>query len=339
MTRKLLAISSILEAKPKPPAQSIFNAPKPVRPSNRLWPWLTILLVMDILLVGGVSFFTWNWLRNMPITLNGNSPRSQITALNVKRTVPYADLSLSVLSAQYATSFSDDFIHLGPAVARVNMQVTNKTRASVSIIYYDVARLLIAKQQPIAPTNVQLVSLVQPGATVKGWIDFPVAAGTQLASLKLQLGSMGLDETLVVIPFTGAFHPERYLNHLSPQSLTVYYNFKGYTLVYHLTSVDARYSYNGVQARAGQQYYVLNWTVDNASGSDVLPGLGYDYIRIIINSVDRPPTDNTLPYTFKAGSKGIGGRVVYGAPAGMKVLSIAFLFQLSPGQYTYQTNL
>ena len=341
MSRKLLITSSALNAKQKTPGESILNMPKPERPSTRLWPWLTILLVMGILLLGGVSIFTWNWLRNVPITLDAgaNPARVQTTTLQVKRTISYADLSFTVVSAEYAPSFGDDLIHSSPFVVRLNMQVTNTTRGSISLIYYDIARLLIPKQQPIAPTNVQLASAVQQGATVKGWIDFPVAAGTQLANLKLQLGSMALNETLVVVPFTGAFHPERYLNHISSQSLTIYYNFKGYTLVYHLMSVDVRYSYNGVQASAGQQFYVLNWSVDNANGADVSPGLGFDYIRLIINGADRPPIYNTLPSTFKAGAKAVGGRVVYGAPAGMHELSIGFLFQLSPGQSTYQTSL
>jgi hypothetical protein len=339
MTRKLLLTSSVLDAKQKTQGQSILNSPKPKRPSTRLWPWLTILLVTGILLLGGVSFSTWNWLRTVPITLKANPARVQTTTLHMKRTVSYADLSLTVVSAQYAPSFSDDLIHPGPAVVRLTMQVTNTTRGSIALVYYDIARLLIPKQQPIAPTNMQLASTMQQGATANGWIDFPVAAGTQLANLKLQLGSMVLNETLVVVPFTGAFHPEHYLNHLSSQSLVIYYSFKGYTLVYHLMSVDVRYSYNGIQTSAGQQFYVLNWSVDNANGADVLPGLGYDYIRLIVNGADRPPIYNTLPYIFKAGAKAIGGRVVYGAPTGMHELSIGFLFQLSPGQNTYQISL
>jgi len=341
MTRKLLISSSVLDAKQKTPGQSILNTPRPERPSTRLWPGLVILLVTGIFLLGVVSFVTWNWLRSVPITLNANAnpARVQVTTLTVKRTVSYADLSLTVVSVQYAPSFNDDFIRPGPAVVRLNMQVTNTTRGAIALVYYDIARLLMPKQKPIVPTNVQLVSTVPQGATVKGWIDFPVAAGTQLANLKLQLGSIVLNETLVVVPFTGAFHPEQYLNHVSPQSLIIYYSFKGYTLTYHLMSVDVRYSYNGIQATAGQQFYVLNWSVDNPNGADVSPGLGFDYLRLIVNGANRAPLYNTLPYTFKAGAKGIGGRVVYSAPAGMKTLSIAFLLQLSAGQETYQTSL
>ena len=341
MTRKFLATSSAQETKPKTPGQKILNTPRPGRPSTRLWPWLALLLVMGIFLLGWVSVWAVNWLRSVPISLNANTntTRPQIATLNVKRTVSYADLGLTVVSTQYASSFGDDLIRPGPAVVRLNMQVTNPTRAPIALVYYDVARLLVPGQQPIAPTNVELASTVPQGATVKGWIDFPVPASTQLAELKLQLGSTALNETLVLVPFTGAFHPEQYLNHLSPQSLVIYYNFKGYTLTYHLTNVDVRYSYNGAQAKAGQQFYVFNWSVDNPNGADVSPGLGFDYMRLVVNGADRPPIDNTLPYTFKAGANGIGGRVVYSVPAGMKSFSIAFLYQLSPGQYSYDVNL
>jgi len=341
MNRKLLITSSMVDTKPKAPGQSILHTPRPDRPSTRLWPWLAILLGTGVFLLGGVSFCAANWLRSVPIALNANSveARVQVTTLNVKRTASYADLSLTIANAQYASSFNDDLIRPGPAVVRLNMQVTNPTHAPIALVYYDIARLLVPAQKPIAPTNVQLASAVPTGATVKGWIDFPVAAGTQLAKLKLQLGSTVLNEMLVLVPLTGAFHPEQYLDHLSPQSLVIYYNFKGYTLTYHLLSVDVRYSYNGVQARAGQQYYVLNWSVDNPNGADVSPGLGFDYIRLVVNGADRPPGDNTLPYTFKAGAKGIGGRVVYIAPKGMNAFSVAFLYQLSPGQDSYGVNL
>ena len=339
MSRKILVASSIVDAKHKTPGDSVLNIPRPKRPSTRLWPGLIILLVTGIILLSVVSVVTWNWLRNVPITLDANSVHPQISTFHVGRIAPYADLNLTVVNAQYATSFSDDLIRSAPAIVRLNMQVTNKTGTPIALVYYDIARLLVPKQQPIAPTNVQLASTVVAGATVKGWIDFPVMASTQLTNLKLQLGSMELNETLVVVPFTGAFHPEQYANHLSQQSLTISYDFKGYTLVYHLMSVDVRYSYNGVQASKGQQFYVLNWSVDNANGADVSPGYGFDYIRLIVNGADRPPSYNTLPYTFKAGSKAIGGRVVYSAPIGMQVLSIGFLIQLYSGQNTYQTNL
>ncbi|HKV59016.1 MAG TPA: hypothetical protein VJO32_12075, partial [Ktedonobacteraceae bacterium] len=167
MTRRSLAAASLLEAKQKTPGKSILDTPRPQRPPNRLWPWLIILLVTGVILLSVVSIATWNWLHSLPITLNANTVHTEITTFKVNRTVSYADLNLNVVNAQYSTSFSDDLIHSGPAFVRLNMQVTNKTNSAISLVYYDVARLLIPKLQPIAPSNVQLVSSVQPGATVK----------------------------------------------------------------------------------------------------------------------------------------------------------------------------
>lgn len=298
------------------------------------------LFVIGLIILGSVSYITWNWLKNLQITIGPSSvPAPAITSLSVQRSVTYADLNFTILNAQYATSFADDTIQSGPAVVRVNLRVTNKTTAPIPVIYYDVARLLAPKLSPAAPTNVHLSANPQPGSSETGWIDFPVAKGTQLASLKVQLGSVSLNETLVTIPFSGTFNPNRYTDKLSHQSLAISYDFSGNTLVYHLQSVDIRYSYQGKQCIAGNQYYVLNFTVDNPNGAAVNPGFGFDYIRLIIDGYNRPPVDNTLPYGFNASAHGVGGRVVFIAPAGLTTLNIAFLLQIVVGQDTYQVTV
>lgn len=307
---------------------------------RRLWFWLLLLLVVGVIALSVAGFATWHWLRSLSLftSTNASSPPA-ITTVHVGRTVTYADLDFTVLSAQYATSFSNDSIHAGPATVRLNMQVANKTNNAIALSYYDVARLLLPKKNPIAPTNAQLPASVQSKASLHGWLDFPVPTGVKLASLKLQLGSAALNETLVVLPVSGSFHPEQYAARHAVVSMDIYYTFKGSTLIYHLNSIDARYSYNGSEVKAGQQFYILNFTVDNPNGNDVSPGFGFDYVRLVINGVNRPPIDNTLPYTFKAGAQGTGGHVTYVAPAGLTSLTIGFLYQLVSGQTNYQVNI
>jgi len=320
----------------------ISNTARPAQShkSPKLGIWIACLFALGLVILGSVSYITWNWLKNLQIPLGvANTQAPSLTTFNVQRTATYADLNFTVLNTQYATTFPDDLIQSGPAVVRVNMRVTNKTTNQVSIIYYDVARLLAHKTNPIAPTNVHLSTGPRPGASETGWIDFPVAKGTQLAALKLQLGSITLGETLVTIPFSGSFNPKSYANKLSPQSLTFSYGFQGNILDYHLTSVDVRYSYQGTQGKAGDQYYVLNFSVDNNNGVDISPGYGYDYIRLVVNGYNRPPIDNTLPNTFKAGSQHVGGRVVFVAPKGLTTLNIAFLLQYVAGQDNFNVNL
>jgi len=338
MTKKPVNISTAVEAKQKTSGQKIANKPESTVP-KRLWRWLAALLILGLLLLGSISYVTWNWLSHLSFLTGPSAPQQRITTLNIHRTLIYDDLTITVVNAQYAASFSDDEIQAGPAVARLNMQVSNKTADAISVVYYEIARLLIPKHAPIAPTNVQLATTYSPGANATGWIDFPIVKDLQLSTLKLQLGSTALNETLVLLPFSGSFNPKLYADHISHQSLTISYSFRGYALTYHLNSIDIRYSYKGTQVKAGQQFYILNFSVDNPNGVDVLPGLGFDYIRLVINGSNLPPIDNTLPYGFKAGSYGIGGRVVYMAQAGMKSLTIGFLLQLVQGQDNYQVNV
>jgi hypothetical protein len=202
-----------------------------------------------------------------------------------------------------------------------------------------VARLIEPGVKPIAPTNVHLSTGPRPGASEVGWIDFPVTKEVQLSALKLQLGSQLQRETTLVIPFSGKYDPNQFAGKTYPQTLTIWYNFSGNTLVYHLKSVGVSYAYRGTQASIGQQFYALNFTVDNNNGVTVSPGFGFDYIRLNINGYNTPPIDNTFPYGFKAGAQGVVGRVVFKGPAGLTRLNFDFLLQLVQGQNPYGVDL
>lgn len=308
---------------------------------SKLWLWITSILIIGIVILGAVSNITWQWLNNVHVTLGAGNTQPPITTFNVQRTSTYANLSFTVLNAQYASSFPNDTIQTGPALVRVNLRVTNTNKSTdqISLIYYDVARLLVPGSKPIAPTNVYFSTGPKPGTSEVGWIDFPVTKGVQLSKLSLQLGSEVLNETLLTIPFRGSFDPNHFAGKTSPQTLTIWYNYLGNTLVYHLNSVSVLYAYGLTQAKVGKQFYVLNFTVDNNNGVNVSPGFGFDYVRLIINGYNTPPIDNTLPYGFNAGAHGVGGRVVYIGPAGLKTLNFAFLLQIVQGQDTYSVNL
>ena len=308
-------------------------------PSSKLWLWITSLLIIGVIIFGGVSYIAMHWFNTIHITPGASTTQPAITTYHIGRAGMYAELTFTVLNAQYATTFPNDAIQTGPALVRVNLQVTNKSRDQISVIYYDVAHLLVPGLKPIAPTNVQLSTGPKPGASEVGWIDFPVAKGVQLSMLKLQLGSNLLREAPLIIPFSGPYNPNLFAGKTYPQTLTIWYNFSGNILVYHLTSVNVLYAYRGTQAAIGQQFYVLNFTVDNNNGVTVSPGFGFDYIRLIIYGYDTPPVDNTLPHDFKASAHGVAGRVVYKGPAGLKRLDFAFLVQVAQGQNTYSVNL
>jgi hypothetical protein len=307
--------------------------------SSKLWLWIVSVLIIGVIIFGGVCYLALHWFKTLHITLGAGNTQPAITTFHVARIGTYAELSFTVLNAQYATTYPNDTIQTGPALVRVNLQVANKSADQVSVIYYDVARLLVPGAKAIAPTNVHLSTGPKPGASEVGWIDFPVTRGVQLSAMKLQLGSLLLHEAPLIIPFNGPYDPNHFAGKTYPQTLTIWYNFSGNTLVYHLTSVNVLYAYKGAQAVVGQQFYVLNFSVDNNNGVTVSPGFGFDYIRLIIYGYNTPPIDNSLPHDFKAGAHGVAGRVVYRGPAGFKRLDFAFLIQIFQGQNVYSVNL
>jgi len=337
-------------AKKISPTLPIDKTPVPVltsiqesRHPHRQWILFSSLLVLGIIILVIVNNGALGLLKNMKFTVNPAPTQAPIDTFNVERAARYAGLNYTVINAQYATSFADDGIHTGAAIVRLNVRVENKSTDQISIIYYDIARLLAPNLSPIAPTNVHLSVGPQPGTSETGWIDFSVPGALQLNTLQLQLGSTTLGESLVTIPFTGAFNPGRYNDRTSPQSLDINYYFPYYNpqlLIYHLARVDIRYAYRGVQAKAGQQYYVLNFRVDNPTGAKISPGFGYDYIRLIYNDgPTHPPVDSTLPYGFNAGAKGVGGRVAFIGPAGQNAVTLDFLAQYGSGGTKYQVSL
>jgi hypothetical protein len=306
------------------------------------WPWLGGLLLVGLVIVSVVTYATWNWLHTVQNGIAATQPSSTLATLNVQRTSLYAGLSITLVSVASAPSFGDDVVRAAAATVRVNVRVHNPTSGGVAMAYYDIARLLVPQQQPIAPANLNLVGSLAPGATRTGWLDFPISGQIRLASLKLQLGNVATHEQLVTIPMSGAFHAGQFNDRTYHLALTVNYYFKGwqlpgYYLSYHLTEVAVQYAYNGVQVSAGQQFYILYFSVDNPNGADVHPGWGNDYIRLRFSNL-RTPADSTLPGDFKPNARHITGHVAFSAPADLRSLTVVFLRQAVAGGDPYSIS-
>ncbi len=343
MAKKLSSIPVLApQHKEKPPAPVAASLQTSKNPT-RQWLLFSVLLIVGVIILSSVSYAAWGWLKNIKIPTNPTSTPIAGQTFNVQRTADYAGLEYTVVNIEYATSFADDGIHPGAAVVRVNMNVANKSSDQISVMYYDIARLLAPYVRALSPTNVSLSVGPKPGTSETGWIDFSTPAGLQLSALKLQLGSTQLGEYMVTIPSTGKFNPKDYTDRTSAQNSDFNYYFpynNPHLLTYHLSSVDIRYSYRGVQTKAGQQFYALNFRVSNPNGIAVAPGYGYDYIRLSFNGGPiHPPMDNTLPYTFNAGARSVGGRVVFTGPAGIKSFTIDFLVQYGSGGTKYTVSL
>jgi hypothetical protein len=320
-------------------ATSELIPPPGARPPSVFWPWLGGSLLVGVVIVGVVTYATWNWLNSVQQGIAANQPAYTLTTLNVQRSSLYEGLNITLVNVEYAPSFGDDVVHTGPATVRVDLRIHNPTSAAVAIAYYDVARLLAPHLQPIAPANLNLAGTLAAGATISGWLDFPVRGQMALNSLRLQIGNATTHEQLVTIPVSGPFHGNQFSSRTYRPALTVNYYFKGwqlpgYYLTYHLSGVEVLYAYNGVQVSAGQQFYILFFSVDNPNGADVHPGWGNDYIRLRFSSL-HTPVDSTLPSDFKPNARHITGHVAFVAPANLQALTIVFLRQAIAGGDPY----
>lgn len=335
MAKKSIKVAMLIKSREKMP---IVKKKRPHISTKPNRPWLISIVIVGLIIFGVVSLAAWNWLKNiqLPGITGGSQP--PITTLNVQRTAYYANLTFTMLNVQYAASFLDDPVQSNQAAVRINMRVTNKTSSQIGVVYYDCTHLLVPKLNSIAPTNVSLSANLKSGASVTGWLDFPIANGIQLPTLQLQLGSIHAGETLVTTPFSGTYDASRYADRSALETIIIPYNYAGHTLDFHLTSVTISYAYRGMQARAGQQFYVLNFLVDNPNGADISPGSGFDYMRLVLNG-NRPPIDATLPVIFKAGAQKVGGRVAFAAPAGISSITVGLLWQVVPGQQDQNVGL
>src|SRR5947199_3232148 len=92
----------------KTPLQKIVRSSR-----TGLWPLFSSLLVLGVIILIVASSIAWNWLRNVKLTINPAPKQAPILTFKVQRTAAYAGLDITIVNAQYATSFVDDGIQSG----------------------------------------------------------------------------------------------------------------------------------------------------------------------------------------------------------------------------------
>src|SRR5437763_163441 len=204
MANKISSTPLLPQPKDKTPVPAGTRVQKIVHSTKREpWPLFTSLLVLGVIILIVASTVAWNLLRNVKVTTNQAPSQAPILTFEAQRTAPYAGLEFTLVNAQYATIFTDDDIHSGSGIVRLNMKVANNSSDQINIVYYAIAGLLAPKLSPIAPTNVSLSVGPKPHTSATGWLDFSVSSPLQLSPLQLPLGLTTLGKTLVKIPLSG----------------------------------------------------------------------------------------------------------------------------------------
>src|SRR5450432_2202603 len=180
MDRKTAIVPVLSRSKEEEKEMPVQTHPRQRKLTSLLGFWFVIVLVIAAVIVIVVSSVIGYWLHNVqvPTSININTldnpatPTAPVTTFAVTRSAPYAGLTMTVVSVQYANSFADDLIRSGSAIVRLNMRIKNPTSTQIDVVYYSIAHLLVPGQLPIAPTNVSLSVGPKSGVSETGWIDF-----------------------------------------------------------------------------------------------------------------------------------------------------------------------
>ncbi len=172
------------------------QAPGPVKKRPRLSHRAKVIIALVIIGIAVVlAFFAPSEGDSDNITADTIPATLTVTnligSLTVNHGADYNHVNITVANAQQASKFSDDRKGNGTYTIRVALSVqTDKGQQSpVGIDFSSAARLQLANGQLIAPQLVNMSPNILPNQTYTGFIDFPVGAPVDLASLALRLGS------------------------------------------------------------------------------------------------------------------------------------------------------
>lgn len=115
-----------------------------------------------------------------------------VSTVQVNRSAAYSStITVTVMQATQAKAFSDDHKRTGNYTIRVlvRLQGSSKLAGPLGLDYASLASLVLPTGQTVAPKLVALSPDILPGQMQNGYMDFPVTAQVDLATLKFRLGS------------------------------------------------------------------------------------------------------------------------------------------------------
>ncbi len=252
---------------------------------------------------------------------NGGAATQQpITTVTLNESVPYAGITMTVVSVQQGSAFPDDTSINTPGAVRLNLKEAVGDKVGI-FAYSDVARLILPDKSVISPSNAQFGVSPSANTTRNNWLDFAVATNVKTDQLLLQLGTS--EEAQIIIPLKPGADLRPF------QAVTVPLNaatqYAG--LTWTITSATRAWSYAGRQAPRGMRYIVLTMKVDNPTTRDFIAYYG-DYQLLKAGDVTQPPESSSqFPTSFAPGSSGTTGTIAFLAPQGTTAYTLVFQAQ------------
>lgn len=249
---------------------------------------------------------------------NGSSAGST-EQLNLQFT--YANVNITLLSAQIANSFPDDTGTSGSAgMLRLSLRENNPTTRGNSYLESDVMLLLLPGGNTLKPYQEKLG--IGPDASInrQNWLDFQINSPVKINQLALRVGSPS--ENQLTIPLQANANLSKYQDRTSNPNISFKYGELNMTL----KTATLSYSYNTTQATQGNRYIILTLAaVNNTANSISIYPPSYMRLQAGGNSV-QPDNTYTIPYSID-GNTSATGIVAFLVPDNVAVFTLVMLAQ------------
>ena len=246
-------------------------------------------------------------------------PPISTTAINA--TVPYADVTITILNVQQSQSFIHDPNSNTNGMVRLNLQEQNPTEVKVVWSYAAIARLIMPDKSLVSPTYVNSVVRVAPGASQTSVVDFAVPTNTSVNQLTLVLGAS--NEAQMFIPLVRNVNVSKY----QPKATNLNGQMLYFGLNWTLSSATSSLGIQGKQAAKGMRYVTLMLKVENTLSQIAITGSPYDYMRLQYGNKSALPEDTTIPVAFRVEAVGITGTVSFQVPQHISSFTLVLMPQ------------
>jgi hypothetical protein len=258
-------------------------------------------------------------------TTQGSTPgagSNAITTEQLNLQVTYANIGITLISAQLASNFHDDTnTTAGSAgIVRVNLRENNATTSNPDYIEDESMLLLLPGGTTTQPGNEQQNISPAQGVNRLNWLDFPLSVQTTLNQLTLRIGKQG--ENQMDIPLQAKANLSKYQDKTSNPNT----QFKYGPLNMTLKTTTLSYSYADQQATTGNLYVILTLIAANntSNSADIYPS---SYIRLQAGGNSIQPNDtSTLPYNVNANATA-SGVVAFLVPQNTTTFTLVMLAQ------------
>ncbi|GCE30987.1 hypothetical protein KDA_64710 [Dictyobacter alpinus] len=326
----------------QPPLQS-FQPPlpyaRPQKNSSRGILKVGIILLLLLLLLGTGGFFAFRYIASRASNTTNSAVKSQaipaqapLTTTPINAMFNYASVTITIVSAQQATSFANDRNTPAHGVVRLNLHAIQSDANNVYFAsappfsYPESFDLLLPGGNKVTTGGYKDLT----GPARKGdqttWIDFPSAAGLKVDQMILQIGKD--TEEQIQVPLTGHANLSQYQPKQSAPNLRVAFGSMFWTL----KAVTWKLSDSGTQVEKGKRFLVLTLSLDNP-GSEGYSAFPPDFIRLEYGGTTSN-LEQAVIGDAAAGATNIPGRVSFVVP--QETTSATFI--LLPGHTPDATN-